>query len=154
VKQKPSPIGFEAQEPKDRFNIDLALTHPTCDPSLITEEMSTEPMYCWKQGDRFGPLVKRSSHWYGRILTDHGEDEFDRALKTIASLVAMHKAFFVEFVQGGGTIELILNHSVELDEGKVLELYIEPSFLGRLAAIGVGLRVQAWSKSWLGTPTS
>jgi hypothetical protein len=131
-------------EPKDPFSIDIALTHPTCDPQRITRELCSQPTYCWRQGDRFGGLVKRSTYWYGRLVSGSTPDEFDGALRKVASFLTKAEPFFAEFKQGDGKVELILNHRVEQIEGKVLEVYIDPSFLSQLGAIDIGFRVQGW----------
>jgi hypothetical protein len=109
--------------------------------------MSAQPMYCWKHGDRLGTLVKGSTYWCGQLLRGDGPDEFESTLETIASFLTKNEHFITESKQEHGKVELILNHHVEFDEGKVFELYIHPRFLGLLATFGVGLRVQGWSGS-------
>ena len=73
-------------------------------------------------------------------------DEFARALEEVVCFLQRHDAFFAEFRRGDGEVELVLNHDVELMEGKVFELYQDPAFLGQLTAARIGLRVLGWNR--------
>ena len=135
----------------DPFCIDIALTHPKYDPGKITERLSLEPTYLWKVGDRFGDVVKQSSHWCARLLSGAGVAEYGRALEDIVSFLTNNEAFFSEFAEGEGEVEVVLNHAaVEDTKGVVLDLHLSPVFLTHLAHHNVAVRIQAWrgNTSW------
>jgi len=90
-------------------------------------------------------LVKRSTHWYGRLSSGSAPDDFARALEGVVSLLTKHESFLTEFRRGNGDAELVLNHGVELMEGKCFGLHLGHVFLGQLAATGIGLRIQGWN---------
>jgi hypothetical protein len=146
--QEPEVRGTDSVDP---FSIDIALTHPMCDPVGISERLGLEPTYSWKRGDRFGDLVKQCTQWYGRLLSGSGAAEYERALEDVVSFLTKNEAFFSEFTKGDGEVEIVLNHAAgEQMEGVVFELNLSPVFLTQLARRDIGLRIQAWGTR--GTP--
>jgi Domain of unknown function (DUF4279) len=141
--------------PVDPFGIDINLAHPTWDPLGISRELSLEPSWSWKRGDRLGNVVKRSSRWYGQLVKGSGVSEYHAALEQVVSFLAEHEAFFAEFRKDGGDLEFVLNHAVvEQAKGKALELYLSPAFMEQLSRFGAGLRVQAWTDNPSWSPDS
>ena len=140
-----------ASGPVDPFSIDINFGHPTWDPLRVSSALSLEPNWSWKQGDRFGSVIKSSSGWYGQLAKGSGAAEYETALEQVVSFLAKHAAFLAEFKEGGGEIEIVLNHAVvEQPKGIAFELHLSPAFLEHLSGSGVGLRVQAWTDnpSW------
>lgn len=137
--------------PADPFGIDISFGHPTWDPVRVSRELSLEPNWSWKRGDRLGKLVKSSSRWYGQLARGAGAVEYETALEHVVSFLEMHSAFLAEFKESGGDIEVVFNHAaVEQPRGIAFEMYLSPVFLEHLSRFGLGLRVQAWTDnpSW------
>jgi len=130
---------------RDLFSIEIAFKHPTSDPQSITELLSIQPMYCWRAGDRFANIVKPSTYWYGRLSSGSTETEFANSLEHLADFLAKNEAFFHGFKDVKGEAEVVLNHRVELMEGKVFELRLGAILVAQLADAGIGVRVQGWS---------
>jgi len=134
-------------EQSDTFNVEIALTHPAINPGRITDVLLMQPIFSWKAGDRIANVVKQSTRWYGRISSGRTPAEFARALEQVVSMLTRDKEFFAEFRRGGGEAELVLNYVVEHMDGKVLEVHLEPTLVGQVASVGIGLRLQAWSRN-------
>lgn len=136
---------------EDLFSIEIDLGHPSCDPLRISEKFSLEPSWFWRQGARFGSVTKSSSRWFGQLARGSGAAEYEAALAEVGSFLGHHETFLAEFRDGGGEIEIVLNHSVLAEpKGVAFDLQLSPVFLTHLANRNIGLRVRAWSNnpSW------
>ncbi len=129
----------------DEFSIDLSLSHPGSEPELISEVLQLTPRFCWKAGHVYAGITKRSTQWFGRAAAGSGNAVFDRELGRLASTMEAKRTFVNEFISGGGSIEMILNHNIRQTSGKVFELSISPTLLCQLGELGIGLRIQNWS---------
>jgi hypothetical protein len=137
--------------PGDPFSIEIGFSHPTFDPLGISAQLSVEPSLSWKRGARFGSIVKTSSRWYGQLATGTCAAEYEDALVKIASFLTQHDSFLAEFRNGGGEIEIVLNHPAIVEpRGIAFDLQLSPIFLAHLSSRNIALHLRAWSDnpSW------
>jgi hypothetical protein len=131
----------------DSFSIDIVIRHPSCEPSHISQELGLKPNSSWKKGDIVpGIRAKRATAWYCEFLRDNGTEAYENALRRVISFINKKKAFFKEIGDEKGEAEIVLNHSVEFDEGRVFELSLSPIFLGHLSTLGIGLHITGWGE--------
>ena len=125
----------------DSYCIDLVLRHPSRDASSISIALSLEPFLKWGSGQS----ERRS--FYARLQAGHTTTDYDLALTKVTTLLDAHAAYLIEFAQGGGEVELLLNHAISpmVEPGdKCFELRLEANFLQQLSSKGVALRIQGW----------
>jgi hypothetical protein len=85
-----------------------------------------------------------------RTTTSGSTDaEYQHALTQVVSFLTVHDGFFANFRNGGGEVEIVLNHIAMIEEPKgiAFDLELSPVLLTHLSAMGVGLRVRAWSEN-------
>jgi hypothetical protein len=129
----------------DHFEVDLHLHHPTLDPQLISEALSLEPWFSVKCGEQIGSVKHKKSSWLCHFQEGDLDSEFSSTLDDLASLLSLKEAFFSDFVEGGGDIEVLLNSAVQITGDKIFELSLHPWFLQEIGKRSVGLRVCAWN---------
>jgi hypothetical protein len=130
---------FAFPQGTDSYSIDLVLRHPSLDVSSISIAVSLETFGNWR---RSGPCSL-----YGRLQSGHLLSDFSVALAKVATWLDAHTAYFTDFVQAGGEVELALNHAISRMEepgDKCFELGLEPGFLQQLSSKGIALRIQGW----------
>jgi hypothetical protein len=136
----------------DPFSVEIDLRHPSYDPAKITERLSLEPGWSWKSGTQLGNVVAPSSRWHGQLVLGSSASEYEAALTQVVSFLTLHEEFFAAFREGGGDVELVLNHVAMLEEprGVAFEVELSPILLAHLSSRGISLRVRAWSSnpSW------
>jgi hypothetical protein len=132
---------------KDPFSIDIVLRHPSCTPQSISKALSLKPKGSWAVGQK---VVKAPAKWtFFHACLQKGDyvSKFEGALTNVASFLERNSAFWPDFFGGKGEVELILNHTINLQEeegDKCFELHLAPEFLRDLSIRGIGLRVQGW----------
>jgi hypothetical protein len=132
----------------DEFKIDLNLHHPSCDPETITAALALKPWFAKENGDKVGNVTHKKTAWLCQFRRGTFDEGFATALEDVVTLLSDYEAFFAEFIEQGGEVELVLNSTVDtaVEEGdKLLELSLHPWFLKQLGEHGINLRVQAWS---------
>jgi len=132
---------------KNPFSIDIVLRHPSLSPESIAEALSLEPKSAYSAGQNLGTLPAKWTFFHGCLQEAHDSSDYKSALEKVGQFIEKNAAFWTDFMGGNGEVELILNHTVEPQEGegdKIFELYLAPAFLRDLSARGIGLRVQAW----------
>lgn len=132
---------------KDSFSIDILLRHPTHNPQSISAALSLKPKAYWPVGEDLARVRAKWSFFYARLLNGVTPSEYERAVKKVSRFLRKNAAFWTEFTDGNGQVELILNHTVNLMEkegDECFELYLTPAFLRDLSTRGIGLRVQGW----------
>jgi hypothetical protein len=98
-------------------------------------------------GEDLGRVRAKWSFFYARLLDSVASSDHDRALKHVCRFLRKNAAFWADFAGGNGEMELVLNHTVNLQEqgaDECFELYVAPVFLSELSTWGFGLRVQGW----------
>ncbi len=130
---------------KDSYSIDILLRHSSHSPEIISAALSLKPVATWRVGENLVKVRAKRSFFYARLHEGTGSSSYERALKHAYRFLRKNASFLDEFKGGSGQVELILNHTVGLQEeegDKSFELHIAPAFLTELAARGIGLRVQ------------
>jgi len=134
---------------KDSFSIDMVLRHPSHSPESISKALSLEPKASWPAGTNLGRVRAKWSFFYARLL-EGPLPEYERALKTVRRFLRKNAAFWIDFADGNGEVELIFNHTVSRQQkngDECFELYLAPAFLSELSTREIGLRLQAWQGS-------
>jgi len=132
---------------KDHFSIKIALRHPSCSPESISKALSLKPELSHAVGVK---LLKSPAKWtffYACLQKGDYASRYERALTKVVLFLEKNAAFWTDFMDGDGEVELILNHTInpQEEEGdKCFELYLAPAFLEHLSTRGIGLRVEGW----------
>jgi len=132
---------------KDPFSIDIVLRHPSYSPESISEALSLKPVGSWGVGQRLVETPAKWSYFFASLEKGDDVSGYESALANVALFLEKNAAYWADFMGGSGEVELILNHTIEPQQGegdKVLELYLAPAFLRDLSTRGIGLRVQGW----------
>ena len=131
---------------KDSFSIDIVLRHPTHSPESIAAALSLKPKGSWPVGENLGKIRAKWSFFYGRLLDGVASSDYQSALKSVSRFLRKKAAFWADFTDGNGEVELILNHTVSPEEegDECFELHLTPAFLSDLSNRHIGLRVQGW----------
>jgi hypothetical protein len=61
------------------------------------------------------------------------------------SFLSTQHSFLSKFTKEEGTIEVVLNATVPMDEGKLFDLRLDPFLLREISQRNVSLRVQVWN---------
>jgi hypothetical protein len=135
----------ETHQALHSYSVDLNLHHPSCDPGEITEALSTEPWFARKKGEFVGEIQNKSTSWLCHFHKGAGNDEFHKTLESLVSFLSMHHSFLTKFTEEEGTVEVVLNATVPVDEGKLFDLRFDPFLLSEISQRNASLRVQVWS---------
>jgi hypothetical protein len=127
------------------YSVDLNLHHPSCDPGEITRALATEPWFARRKGEFVGEIQHKSTSWLSHFQNGAGNAEFNKTLESFVSFLSKHDPFLRRFTEEQGAVEVVLNATVPVDEGKLFDLHLDPWFLSELSQRNVSLRVQVWS---------
>ncbi len=130
---------------KGGFRLDVVLTHANRDPKIFSNELLLQPEFSWMKGEKLGNQLMPSTKWQACLVAGAGEEAYSAALEKALLFLETNTAFFHTLGEEDAKAELVVNYSVEFDEGKVLQVSYSPIFLRQLVELGVELRVQAWS---------
>jgi hypothetical protein len=135
----------ELDQTSHSYSVDLNLHHPTRDPGEITKALVIEPWFAKQRGEFVGGIEHKATSWLCHFQQGDGNAEFNETLERVVSFLSKHDAFFSRFTEEDGTVEMVLKATVPFDDGKLLDLRLDPFLLNELAQRNVSLRVQAWS---------
>jgi hypothetical protein len=129
-----------------RYSVRLLIKHPNIDPAKITERFGFEPKITQVagtprktlKGDPLPGMYKESA-WSHSFRVERNRLFFQDVVKVIDRLEP-HKEFLHEIVDGGGTIELIVNLPGEINIGDCFPW----RNMGRLSALRVGLGIEVF----------
>jgi Domain of unknown function (DUF4279) len=127
------------------YSVDLNLHHPSADPGEITKALATEPWFARKKGEFVGEIQNKFTSWLCHFQKGAGNEEFNRTLENLVSFLSMQRSFLSKFTEEEGTVEVVLNATVPVDEGKLFDLRLDPFLLRELSQRNVSLRVQVWN---------
>jgi hypothetical protein len=129
-----------AQASIGSFSFELALRHPSRDPTEISQILAIQPKICWKAGDE----SYNKSIWRCEFARGIAAANFEAALEKFIAFISGHGSFLQGFYEDDGEIELILNSHVEPDHGRVLDVRLSAWFLQEISENGVGLQLNGW----------
>jgi hypothetical protein len=135
---------------KDPFTIEIVLSHPSYMPGDISKALSLKPEYSYVVGQKFLRSSAKWTRFCACLQKGNYVSEYGRALTKVISFLEKNSAFWADFMEGNGEVELILNHEIQAqwDEGdKCFDLSLAPVLLAQLSTRGIGLRVQGWFKA-------
>lgn len=127
------------------YSVDVNLHHPSLDPGEITKALATEPWFARRRGDFVGDIQHKSTSWLCHFQKGSGNVEFNKTLESFVSFLSKHHSFLSRFTEEEGTVEVVLNATVPVDEGKLFDMRLDPFLLSQLSQRNVSLRVQVWS---------
>ncbi len=128
----------------DYFWIDIDLHH-TCDAGTITEALGMTPWIGLNSGKVIGPIIRKSTWWASKFRSGLTNEEFGLALEDLLTFLESHNEFLKGLIAEGGEITLSINQNVGWDDGVILQLQLQPEFIGALGKYPVRLKIQAWS---------
>lgn len=136
------------------FQIGLRVSHPSIDPSRITEVLNQEPTRTSRAGEPRTTLSGRvmpgtydgnswSHHklWQGEWDGYHRSPQrLDDAIDAVLRDVAEHKRFFQEVRSGGGSVELTVGWFLNTDARE----FFDHDLFRRMADLGVDLSLSVY----------
>jgi hypothetical protein len=128
---------------EDWFNIDIVLASPSRAPDRISEVLSKLPKFSFRPRHP-GPDTQGVNLWRARLHRGITIARYGEALQNVLLFLKKNEGLLSDFAEEGGEIEIVLNHSVIRDVGKVFELSLSPGFLMELAGRNISLKVQGW----------
>jgi len=89
---------------------------------------------------------------YSTLRLQGGNDvsNYGAGLHQVANFLDAHASQLNAFIEGGGDVNLVLNHTTiapEESSDKTLDLWLAPELLKRLVAAGIGLRIIGWAEA-------
>jgi len=133
----------------DSFSIHIALRHPSFTPEHISKALSITPRWSENPGQHNKGLPKGWTHFYAALQEGNTPDDYENALSKAVLFLEKNNAFWRDLIGGQGEVELVVNHTLPEEPARgdlCLQLHLGADFLGRLSALGVGLRVQGWKR--------
>ncbi|WP_342712191.1 DUF4279 domain-containing protein [Bradyrhizobium sp. B124] len=132
-----------------RYTVRILIKHPSIDPARITSVLGLEPRYTAIAGGvRKTPTgiilsgVHKVSGW-GHSYDVEGKRPFFSDVGEVLDKLESNKAFLAEISDGGGTIELIIHLSGEMNIGDTLSW----QDMARLSALHVNLGIEVFPNS-------
>jgi hypothetical protein len=141
---------------KDPFRIRIFLRHPSWRPEDISKALSLEPELSHAVGEKFLKSPAKWTFFYACLQKGNYVSEYERALTKVVLFLEKNAAFWTDFMEGNGEVELILNHEIapQWEDGdKCFELSLAPALLAHLSTWGIGLRVQGRFKAQKSSPS-
>jgi hypothetical protein len=108
---------------KDPFSIQIVVRHPSFMPERISEALGIRPQASPATGERLGQLKAQWTYFHGLLQKSDYASEFDRALRKVTSFLKKHSDFFNVLTRGDGEAEIVLNHTINLQEADSIRLY-------------------------------
>ena len=133
----------------DSFSIDIALRHPSLTLEHISNALAIAPRWSDNTGQHNKGLSKGRTRLYATLQEGNSPGDYENALSRAVRFLEENGAFWRDFVDGEGEVELVVNHTLleEPEQGDLsLQLHLGPDFLRRLSALNVGVRVQGWKR--------
>jgi hypothetical protein len=130
------------KEPRYRYKVSLAITHPTMSAARIGEVLRMEPDHSGSLGeDRLTPKgnplpgTYKESFWR-RSLVVPNDDELEQFLASTVEQLEQYSQFFTDLKADGGSARFFVGLFLEQEN---IGIEISPELQGRCSRLGLSL---------------